>query len=1454
MESESSKEHEPNQPTLSSAPMDTDPARQQPDDDLTQFSMRWARQLEESTNSTERAHLHQVAGEMSNLSTRTGGQGAPDFARTWLRRLADDIQGNRLGEPIPSALRDAAQRVVRSEVDHYRDDIEALRQAMANRNEPTEFVRKSPRAAGSLRDLGRILGALRGSGILSLTDPDVVTALIDFDVELRGRSHRTLTSVPDSLRISRDELLQWADSGAGPDFPSLIRHLVVETALGLERVHFPSGTGVSTGGWDGFVRAAVGNEFVPEGLSGWELSVNKKANEKAEDDYAKRLIGPEGSEPSHATYVEVICRPWEKAKSFASQHRTDNRWRDVLAYTVDDIETWLEHAPATTVWLAEKLGRPIAGVQSAEMWWEAWLASTRTPLRSSVVLAGRESQATELRARITAAGITTIGGDLRLDEVKAFVAAALIDPQDGSTTTSPLLLMSDLEQTQRLLSQPGELLVLVPSIAFVHDLPRKFGHSVIVPVLASDGADIVVPPVSAELVSQALESDEVSTSDARSFGSLARRSLLALRRRLAVQPLLYQPGWANPGADIVRRRTLLLNGWNQTRPGDRNAVAELIGQPYQLVEDALRTLASDNGDPMVAIVDERWHLVSPMDTWLLLGSQLSMNDLEAFRQLAVAVLLERDPALELPEEQRWRASIDGTTRRFSGDLRRGVSRSLALLGAVDDVVKISDGRTGGNVAESIVWELLDAANADPTSRSWVAVAPHLTLLAEAAPSALLRGLQIALSTDSPFAKDVFADKERGPFGSPQSSSHIDVAWAIETLVWSTEHFDAAISLLVQLVELDPGGQWANRPGSVLANIFCPWHPNTSANTEQRLATLHRMRRLSPAVAWRLLVSMLPNSAGFQMVHHGPTYRDWKGSEPVVSQADYALNIESVSRALLDDVGSDADRWISLVKELPNLQREFRDEVRVRLTELADTSVLGGSQELVWKELHSLVKRHREHTDTQWALSSDELDLFDRVSDALAPPAGGDRHSWLFENGLVELGDVRLRDGFDAYEEALSARRTAAVADILTEEGIEYVTNFAVDSPLPGQVGAALARAADGEFEERILSVLDSDEVPAADFAFGYFGQRYRHGGWPWLDALIEANSSLSPTVLSRLLRSTWDPSTACERAEALGPSVASDFWKNLSYMGLGEGFRLATVFSERLVAVGRSAAALDLLALYARRGVDEFYAGAIASAFESLMTNPDDAEIGLLSQYDVDVLLKVVALHRRSLGAQRAVRIEWYFLPMLGYKPDAQTLHQTLAENPEFFVDVVAMVFKSDKKTTTEEPSADQRANAENAYRLLQSWATVPATDSTGLILEGLRRWVDRARALLSDRGLAESGDHQIGQVLAAAPSDEDGSWPCEAVRDLLEEVQSDAMDSGLRMRIYNNRGVTSRSLHDGGQQEWDLAADYRSRAEGFSARWPRTASILRSLAAGYESEARREDSRAELRRRGLDH
>lgn len=1421
--------------------------------DLTAFALQWSRELEQLGSRSDRAEHHRGAAEMVVRSIQGDAAGAWDFARTWLRRLADDISRDRLPSPLPDALLRSSRDVVRAVADRLRDDITALR-SPETVGDPMSLVRSSPRTAGSLRDFGRIVASLRGSGALSDEDPDLIAQLVAFDEALRSATRRAVGTVPEHMRLSRQDLMQWVDNGAASELPRLLRRLIIETTDGVERVDFPAGVGASSGDWDGVVRATVGHAFVPEGLSAWELSTEKNSNSKAEGDYTNRVSGPDGAATADVTFVEVICRPWTKARSFAATHTAEGRWKDVRAYNVDDLEAWLEHAPSTTTWLSEQLHRPLSGVQTADRWWDDWLRSTRVPLRSAVVLAGRESESDVLRQRVGAPGTTTLGGDLRLEEVHAFVAATFVEAAED-VSRRPVLFLSATDDARKLLSRPGELVVVAPNAAFARDIPTS-GHHVIVPTPGSDRADIAISPVASRLAAEALEAQGLSHRDSREYGTLARRSLLALRRRVALKPSFHEPDWAEPGADTLRRRVLLANTWNQIRTGDREALEALTAQPYSVVDDALRTLASGPDDPMMAIVDERWHVVSPMDAWMLLGSQITTSDLEALRQHALAVLLEPDPLTSLPEEDRLRASLDGVKRRFSGEIIRGAASALALLGTVDDVVRIAGGQTGTAVASSIVWELLDAANKDTTASTWILLAPHLPLLAEAAPSVFLDELRKALAPEAPFADGIFADKERGRFGSPPPSPHTHVLWSLETLVWAPEHFDSAVSILAELAELDPGGQWSNRPAASLASIFCPRRPNTSADADQRLTALERLRRQRPDVAWALLLSMLPNTHAFHMIHQGPTYRDWKTSEPVVTHAEYVRVVNEVSQALLEDAGERADRWRQVVKEFDDLPPEFRAQARERLSELAGRDLLRDDErEALWSELRDSVAHHREYSDANWALPRPEVDALEAVATLFAPTSPAHRHAWLFGEGLITLGDVQRRDNYQEYEREVASRRTVAVREIVDEDGFDGLVRFATECSVPGQVGAALERAAAGRYEEGLLDLLDSSERPKAELAFGFFSQRFTSEGWRWLDAFIAGHQSRSPAVLSRLLRAAWDPAEAAARADSLGGDVAREFWTNFTYFGLGQDFRNAVTLSTRLIEVGRNAAALDLLALYAQQqGTDVGYAEAVLRAFEALIDHPDDPEIRQLSQYEIDTLLKIVAAHRRALGVDRAVRVEWYFLPMLGYEPDAQTLHHTLAEDPRFFADILSTVFRPEADDQPAPPSDQEKAAAENGFRLLSAWSTCPGVDDEGSVtLERLRDWVSTARALLAERKRREVGDGQIGQALAAAPADPDGTWPCEAVRELLEELQNDRIDRGLELRVFNNRGVTSRSLDEGGRQEWTLAGDYRSRADQFVAHSPRTATIFRRLAETYEADARREDAGAERRRRGLD-
>ncbi len=576
----------------------------------------------------------------------------------------------------------------------------------------------------------------------------------------------------------RDDLLRWAGTvAARTEFPRLIRRLVLETVPDVVQLGFPAGSGTSAGGWDGSVRTITGNAFVPAGLSVWELSVEKGVTGKADEDYAKRTSPPDGSPASDAVYVEAILRPWQARDAWAAGKRADGRWRDVLAYGVDKAEEWLESAPVAHAWVSELLGFGPYGYRAAEAWWRDWARATAPALPSGVVLAGRDQAVATLTNRLEATPtVTTVKGG-SLEEVLAFIAG-VVDRQalDGDPRWRSRTALVDQVTSWRALAGRASPLALVPSAAdVVAEAAYGTPHHILVPVIGTAFADIELPPIDASAAAVALREAGLGEARAEAASRLARRSLLVLRRHLAIKPELHTPRWARSPSRVLRG-LLLAGRWNEDSTADITAVTALTGGDYDNLRETLAQMARAK-DPFIAQIGSAWMLVSPQDAWIQLRDAIRRDDLDRLEPVLRQVLLEPDPALELSPENRWYAAAVGKSPEHSAELRRGLAATLALLGIHGDVVDAGHGSDGTQWAARIVAGLLEAANGDKTGVVWNSLADVLPRLAEAAPAAFLSGVRDAATGPDPVIATLFPDGD-GAGVPAEPSRHHHLLWAL----------------------------------------------------------------------------------------------------------------------------------------------------------------------------------------------------------------------------------------------------------------------------------------------------------------------------------------------------------------------------------------------------------------------------------------------------------------------------------------------------------------------------------------------------------------------------------------------------------------------------------------------------------------------------------------------------
>ena len=342
---------------------------------------------------------------------------------------------------------------------------------------------------------------------------------------------------------------------------------------------------------------------------------------------------------------------------------------------------------------------------------------------------------------------------------------------------------------------------------------------------------------------------------------------------------------------------------------------------------------------------------------------------------------------------------------------------------------------------------------------------------------------------------------------------------------------------------------------------------------------------------------------------------------------------------------------------------------------------------------------------------------------------------------------------------------------------------------------------------------------------------------------------LSPTVAASLVIFWPDGNTTWEFVETLG--IATEYWQRKPVFLLRGSIEEQVFQIDHLIEVGRSSQAF----LHIANWMEGVPTKALLRLFDAVLqelaqakTVEDIKRLGLNS-YDLQRFLS--ELHnRKDLPREELARREYQALPLLGLSDiEGLTLQDFMAEDANFFVDVLCEAFLPTHRDKSKElvPSAEEKIRGQSAFSLINGMKVIPGRDGLNIDEKKLTQWVDDVRKKAETEDRTVIADQQIGSILAHSPNDpEDKGWPHRIIRNLLEKLNNDQINLGLKIGRFNMRGVFSRSPYEGGNQERALASQYQEWATLSRIKWPRMASILGTIAQEWEDLAKREDARAE--------
>lgn len=1283
--------------------------------------------------------------------------------------------------------------------------------------------------------------------------------------------------VPPFLAIKANNIESWVSHNipARSRLAVFLRTLVHSTGRGLKSVDFPGNDDAERPGWDGFVEASEGTPWVPSGRSGWEFGTNDDPKAKADGDFDKCVRALDRKNRAETTFVFVTPRRWAGKMAWITTQKGKRLWKDVRAYDSSDLEQWVEQSLPAQTWFASETNIPAQEVRSLDKCWADWANVTTPPLTGALFGSAIETTKRLMLSRLSKPpdGPTVIAAD-STEEALAFLGQLLSAlGGDDLTVYRDRVLVFDKPGVLSRLAQGAQSFI---PVVFTREVERELAsyaksmHAVVVyPRNAvSTEPHVVLEPANYETFSKALKEMGKDRDEVNRLANESGRSLTVLRRRLATVGAVRTPQWAADHRTAMSLVPFLFVGaWQSTNDADRLGLSLLAGdRPYDELEKEIQTLAQLNDSPVWSIGTYRG-VISKIDLLYAIAAVVTAEDLKRYFSMARIVLGEDDPALDLDHEQRWAASIYGKTREFSGAFRNGISETLVLLAVHGE--HLFKKRLGVDPEMEAMLVVRDLLPTPLTTRILEANDRDLPTYAEAAPDEFLSILKRDLDSGTPAVLGLLRPADTGVFGA--SISRTGLLWALEGLSWNPQTLPRAALILARLAQVEINDNWLNKPTHSLQAIFRAWMPQTAASPEARVDVMKILAEKFPDVAWKLCVSQFGSHDSVGDYSHKPRWRpDGFGFgmpfptwEPIIKfqreMIEMALNWKNHTLSTLTD----------LVERLHGLDESYQTRVWTLIETWAKTKASDSDKAAMREKIRvSTMSRRAAVRAKKNAKSAANWAVAGKAAYAALEPSDLlNKHAWLFRHGWVEesaeeLDDIEKLD-FKKRDERIQKMRVDAMREIRDQRGLPALLELAQRGKASWQVGvhAACDLLSDAELVEFLRLALQpilkgEDDIYSFKNVIGGALRAIPNGDrcgqvLKSISVDLSENEMVQMLVLAPFGKGTW------KHIDALGEAAQAQYWSDVEPNWVRDSDGENNECVERLLKANRPRAAFSCVRLD-----PEMLDARVLFRLLSAVAAGGNEKSGeyMLERYNVEQAFKHLNLSPMLTLDQKAA-LEFAFLDVLappgGNRTDGYgipNLERYIETHPDWFVHAIVWAFKrKDGGTDPPEfhvPNDYVNNVAMRGRKLLRAIERIPGHDDLDeLQADRLARWIATVRQACAELSRTEIADHCIGELLANAPVGKDGVWPCEPVRQVMEDVQSESMMEGAAIGVYNSRGVHFRG--EDGDQERKLAEQYRKWGQSLQFSHPYVSSmLLMDLARTYENEATREDTEAGIRRR----
>lgn len=651
--------------------------------------------------------------------------------------------------------------------------------------------------------------------------------------------------------------------------PEIIKRLISHSASDISRLRMPNGDDIWAPGYDGIVQSDSATNYVPEGISVWEIGTTSDTLKKINDDYNKRTANPSGINPLTSVLILVVPRVWAYKKSITTWEGEHTDWKEVRVYDASVVCDWINSDIITYTWLMETLTDCSLHLHSLTQAWDRFSNKTNPKFSYSLFLNGREEQEDKLLQLVHKQNTILVKGESTIDASGFILSTLLSDPK-----VQERVIVADDKQTYEAIYNQYSKIIIFADFEYSGDYLSGDNTTIIrFNKETTIKADIVIDGLSKRQVTAALI--DMGLNNGESIYLDTRGNLRALIRKIPGTTIDATPDWCRIQDCNLLLPLVFMQHYDRDR--DRTIIEKLGGIAYSIIENKYSELLRLEDSPIKPILNN-YCIINYEEAWNVLNPSVFDQSFERLTGVVLELLQTRIPGS---------ADYGGMNYRpYNTILRNLLINYITYSYDSNAVAKLQ--KVAKQVLEYITI---------PQTQDFVL--SNLSILAEATPRVVMDFLLADYHAEYSIIKSLFYD-------NTFSTKYTEILYALEKLALFPESAIDAVNMLFELYCMRDTYPISNSPKMSLMNLMNFINRDGTLLLQQKVTIIKAFIMRNEQKGCRFVSELLKEKTIFKSVRHGEKSIS---TDEVITYKDYFAAIREIAEPAFEYAITNGDHEI-----------------------------------------------------------------------------------------------------------------------------------------------------------------------------------------------------------------------------------------------------------------------------------------------------------------------------------------------------------------------------------------------------------------------------------------------------------------------------------------------------------------------------------------------------------------